>query len=303
MRQKPRTFRVGAVTISILVESQGPLLRPSELYPDATPEQIMAECHWLTPRFYDPTSDRLVIAIQSFLLRSEGKTILVDTCVGDCKARVRHDFNQVEWNWLAQLHAAGVSQDEIDIVLSTHLHVDHVGWNTHAVNGQWVPTFPKARYLFIQPEYEFWRSEIGDRGLERTGDYIEDSVRPIFDAGLADLVAPDQRIDPAIRLIHTPGHTPGHVCVEIDSEGERAVISGDLFHHPLQCRFPHWSTRFCVDPEESRATRKAFLAQHAEQETLLFPSHFPAPTSGRLVRTGTETDVSYAYQFTDTESV
>jgi glyoxylase-like metal-dependent hydrolase (beta-lactamase superfamily II) len=298
----PRTFRIGAVTVTVLVESEEPLLRPSEIFPDATPAQIASELGWLAPDFYDPASDRLVIAIQSFLLRSAGKTILIDSCVGDCKPRKRGEFDRAGWNWLAQLEAAGVAPEQVDIVLSTHLHVDHVGWNTRLENGCWVPTFPNARYLFVQPEYAFWRSEIGTDALARTGDYIEDSVQPVFDAGLADLVDTDHRIDAAIRLLHMPGHTPGHVCVEIESEGMLAVLSGDLFHHPLQCRFPHWSTRFCADPQLARASRTAFLAHHAEQGTLLFPAHFPAPTAGRLSRSETDSNISYTYRFITSES-
>lgn len=296
---QPRTFQIGAVTVTLLVESVQPLLRPAELYPDSTPEAIEAELDWLVPRFYDPVSDRLVISIQSFLLRSAGKIILIDTCVGDCKSRVRGDFDRAQWNWMAQLQAANVKPQDVDIVLSTHLHVDHVGWHTHLDDGRWTPTFPNARYLFVEQEYAFWRSEAGSHGLERTGDYIDDSIQPVFDAGLADLIEQDHRIDAAIRLLHTPGHTPGHVCVEINSDGVRAVISGDLFHHPLQCRFPHWSTRFCSDQNQSRETRMKFLAQHAQDGTLLFPAHFPAPTGGRLRCADSADGCSYTFHFED----
>ncbi|CAM5550258.1 Metallo-beta-lactamase superfamily protein OS=Eoetvoesiella caeni OX=645616 GN=DFR37_11531 PE=4 SV=1 [Eoetvoesiella caeni] len=299
MNSTPRSFRIGAVTVTVLVESSGPLLHPAELYPDSTPEIIAAQGNWLRPHLYDAASDRLVLAMQSFLLHSGGKTILVDTCVGDCKRRVRSDFDRAEWGWLSRLQEAGVAPEQIDIVLSTHLHVDHVGWHTRLVDGNWVPTFPNARYLFVKPEYAYWRSEVGKTALERTGDYIEDSVQPVFDAGLADLVEPDHRIDASLRLVPTPGHTPGHACVEINSEGQGAMITGDLLHHPLQCCFPQWSTRFCTDPEQARATRLAFMAKHAEQGTLLFPSHFPAPTAGRLSRADAGDRLSYSYRFVD----
>jgi glyoxylase-like metal-dependent hydrolase (beta-lactamase superfamily II) len=303
MNDTPRTFRIGAVTVTILVESSGPLLHPAELYPDSTPEIIAAQADdWMGSHLYDAASDRLVIAMQSYLLRSGGKTILVDTCVGDCKQRVRGEFDGAVWHWLSRLQEAGVEPEQVDIVLSTHLHVDHVGWHTRLEDGQWVPTFPNARYLFVKPEYAYWRSEIGKTALERTGDYIEDSVQPVFDAGLADLVETDHRIDAALRLVPAPGHTPGHACVEINSEGESAIITGDLLHHPLQCCFPKWSTRFCFDQNQSRATRLAFMKEHAELGTLLFPAHFPAPTAGRLSKVETSEDISYTYHFVDDEA-
>lgn len=292
-----RRFDIGAVEVILVVEASGPLLHPAELYPDATPECIAAQRTWLEPALYDVATDRLVITMQGFVLRSGGKTILVDSCVGDCKQRVRPDFDDMQWHWLDRLQAAGVAPQDVDIVLSTHLHVDHVGWHTRRVRGRWEPTFPNARYLFVEPELAYWSSDAGRRALQRTGDYVEDSVRPVFDAGLADVVPPEHRIDQAIALVHTPGHTPGHVCVAIDSDGQQALITGDVLHHPLQCRFPHWSTRFCFDADQARATRLAFLQEHAHRQTLLFPAHFPNPTAGRLRYVHAAQDPHYAYDF------
>lgn len=302
MNHNSREFRIGAVEVKLVVESEGPLLRPAELYPDSTPELIAQQGAWLSSRFYDAASDRLVLSMQSFLLRSAGKIILVDTCVGDCKHRVRPEFDGIRWNWLDRLKQAGISPEQVDIVLSTHLHVDHIGWNTQWVDGRWVPTFPNARYLFVDKEYDYWSSEAGRTALQRTGDYVEDSVRPIFEAGLADIVSAGHRIDEALRLIHTPGHTPGHVCIEIQSEGQTAIIMGDLLHHPLQCRFPHWSTRFCSDAYLSRATRTAFMSEHAARGTLLFPAHFPDPTAGYLRRILEDGESYYRYDFVDPAS-
>ena len=297
MTDTARRFHIGTVEITLVVEACGPLLRPAELYPEATPECIAAQRGWLEPSLYDAASDRLVLAMQGFVLRSGGKTILVDSCVGDCKQRVRPDFDGMRWHWLDRLDAAGVAPQDVDIVLSTHLHVDHVGWHTRLVDGRWEPTFPRARYLFVDAEFAYWNSDAGRQALERTGDYVADSVRPVFDAGLVDLVSPDHRIDDAITLVHTPGHTPGHVCVAIDSQGEHALITGDVLHHPLQCRFPLWSTRFCFDAEQARATRLGLLQQHAQRQTLLFPAHFPDPTAGRLRCVDTPDGPCYAYDF------
>ena len=291
-----QSFQIGAVGVELLVESSTPLLHPGELYPDASPE-LVAQQHWLTPHLYDAASDRQVICMQSFLLRSAGKIILVDTCVGDCKQRPRPEFDGAVWNWLERLEQSGIAPEQVDIVLSTHLHVDHIGWNTRLVGGQWVPTFPNARYLFVDKEYEYWRSDAGRIALQRTGDYVADSVIPIFEAGLADIVDVDHQIDDALRLLPTPGHTPGHACVEINSEGEKAIITGDLLHHPLQCHFPHWSTRFCFDADQARQTRLRFMEQHAQAGTLLFPAHFPSPTAGYLRRAPDEAQLRYHYEF------
>ncbi|WP_244263285.1 MBL fold metallo-hydrolase [Pusillimonas noertemannii] len=292
-----RKFQIGVVQVELVVESSGPLLHPAEIFPDSDPHTIARQGDWLSSRLYDPASDRLVICMQSFLLRSAGKIILVDTCVGDCKQRVRPEFDEARWNWLDRLAQAGVAPEQVDIVLSTHLHVDHIGWNTHWADGRWVPTFPNARYLFVDKEYEYWSSEAGRSALQRTGDYVEDSVRPIFEAGLAEIVGVGHQIDGSLRLLHAPGHTPGHVCIEISSEGQNAIITGDLLHHPLQCRFPGWSTRFCFDANQSRKTRLAFMSEHAGRGTLLFPAHFPDPTAGYLRAVDDPDEPHYRYEF------
>ena len=261
-----------------------PLLDPFEIYPDATPEIIAANLDWIAPRFYDPATKLLVTTIQGFLIRSKGKLILVDTCVGDCKHRPRAVFNNQRWNWLDRLHEAGASPKDIDIVVCTHFHVDHVGWNTQLDNGRWVPTFPRARYVFAKAEWDFWRSEGGRHGLSRAGDYVADSVVPIVEAGLADLVATNHVINDEVRLLPAPGHTPGLVSVDLRSGAAHAVIIGDVLHSPLQCKYPDWSTRFCADQAASRVTRKRTLETYADTTTLVFTSHFPSPTAGFLER-------------------
>jgi glyoxylase-like metal-dependent hydrolase (beta-lactamase superfamily II) len=291
------TFDIGGVHLTRIVEAEGPLLRPAEIFPDSTPQHLANNLAWLAPQFYDPVADKLVISIQAFLLRSGGKNILVDTCVGDCKARVRADFDQQRWGWLGRLKAAGIQPEDIDIVLSTHLHVDHVGWHTQLVDGEWQPTFPNARYLFARPEWEYWKHNEGHPGLARTGDYVGDSVWPIFEAGLADLVDSDHAVTDAISLQPSPGHTPGHVCVSIRSEGSHAILSGDVFHHPLQCCYPQWSTRFCADPEQARVTRQAFLARCAAEGTLVLPAHFPTPTAGTVHIAEPGSGHAYRFEF------
>ncbi len=279
-------FQVGAVSVERVVESEGPLLAPGELYPNAAPADIADNLHWLAPRFFDAATRLFIITIQGFVLTSGGKTILVDTCVGDCKDRRRPQFHRQQWNWLGRLQAAGRRPEDIDIVVCTHLHTDHVGWNTRLVSGRWVPTFPRARYLFAKREWEFWWSERGRPGRERTGDYMVDSVLPVQEAGLADFVAMDHVLSEEVALLPAPGHTPGHVCVSIRSRGSEAVLLGDLLHTPLQCTHPQWSTRFCSDPEEASRRRRAFLERYADTATLVVPAHFPSPSAGHLKRAG-----------------
>lgn len=276
------TLDLGGVRVTRVEEASDPILRPAEIFPDSTPEIIQANLDWLSPRFYDAESDRLVITIQSFLLQSGGLNILVDTCVGDCKQRLRPDFDNKRWQWLDRLAAAGVQPQDVHFAVSTHLHVDHVGWHTQRVGDEWKPTFPNARYLFTHPEWEYWRNNEGHPALVRTGDYIGDSVWPLFHAGQADLVAMDHEIAPGIALVPLPGHTPGHVGVSVSGSHREVLLTADLFHHPLQCCYPHWNTRFCLDPEHSRATRLRMMAHLAETGLLVLPAHFPAPTAGVL---------------------
>jgi glyoxylase-like metal-dependent hydrolase (beta-lactamase superfamily II) len=277
-------FDIGAARIDRVVESEEPILDPLQLFPDATAEILAAQMAWLAPRYYDPASRLLMTPIQSFVVRARGRIIVVDTCVGDCKQRLRPMFHRQQRGWLSRLAALGISPEQVDTVLCTHFHVDHVGWNTRLQDGRWVPTFPRARYLFTREEWEYWRSAEGVRALERTGDYIDDSVIPVVEAGLADFVAMDHELCPEVRLIPAAGHTPGFVCVDIRSSGERLVLAGDLMHTPLQCIFPEWTTRFCADPNGAVRTRIRLLSQWAKERTPIMPAHFSSPSIGIVER-------------------
>jgi glyoxylase-like metal-dependent hydrolase (beta-lactamase superfamily II) len=277
-------FEIGEARIDRVVESEEPILDPLEIFPEATPAEIEAQLHWLAPRFYDVSTRRLVIPIQAFVVRVRGKVIVVDTCVGDCKERRRPMFHRQRRGWLDKLGSLGVTPESVDFVVCTHFHVDHVGWNTRLDNGCWVPAFPRARYLFTREEWEYWRSAEGVQAIERTGDYMADSVIPIVEAGLADFVPMDHALCPELRLVPAAGHTPGFVCVDIQSSGERLVLAGDLLHTPLQCAFPEWDMLYCVDRQASARTRVRLLSEWATSGTVIMPSHFPSPSAGIVER-------------------
>jgi glyoxylase-like metal-dependent hydrolase (beta-lactamase superfamily II) len=277
-------FDVGAVRVDRVVEFEQPLLSPLDIYPEATAADIESQMHWLAPRFYDPEKKLLVAPIQGFVVRVGGKVLVVDTCGGDCKSRKRPHFNQQRRDWIGKLAAIGVAPEKVDYVLLTHFHVDHVGWNTRLEDGRWVPAFPNARYLFTREEWDYWRSPAGIAAMERTGDYMQDSVVPIVEAERADFVPMDHQIFPEVKLIPAAGHTPGFVCVDLRSSGERLVLASDLIHSPLQCVYPEWTTHFCADPQGSVRTRVRFLSDWAKNRTHIMPTHFPSPSAGFVER-------------------
>jgi glyoxylase-like metal-dependent hydrolase (beta-lactamase superfamily II) len=279
MRRGVQSWKIGAVTVTKIVELSL-RISPRFLLPEATPEALEPLRSWLAPRFLG-RDGRIVLSIHSFLVESQGLRILVDTCIGNDKPRpVFPEWDRRRGPFLRDLEAAGFPRESVQRVVCTHLHVDHVGWNTTLEKDRWVPTFPHARYLIGRREWEFWRSEKDD--LSRA--VLEDSVQPIVDSGLADLVRSDHAITDEVRLVPTPGHTPGHASVAISSRGEEAVITGDMLHHPAQCARPEWKDNFDVDHELARSTRTAFLERHADRPALVLGTHFPQPTAGRIRR-------------------
>lgn len=287
-------WRIGDVRIVRVVELEGPR-EPDYLFRGLTTEVVRGQ-EWLQPLF--ATGDgQLIGSIHAFIIESDGRRIIVDTCVGNDKPRRLPRWNMLQGNFLARLAAAGYPAETIDTVLCTHLHVDHVGWNTRFADGRWVPTFPNARYLFARAEWQHWSQE---QGADITGDVTpevaanvlearivyEDSVRPIVDSGLHELVEPDHRLTGDVWLEPTPGHTPGHVSVRISSRGHEAVITGDVMHHPIQLSLPELSSNFDWSIAGARATRLDFIGRNANRPVLVMGTHFPAPTAGRIVSHG-----------------
>ncbi len=273
-------WKIGRVTITKITELETP--GPGTfVIPQATPEALLAAPAWLRPHFVNEAGEA-IMSIHSFVVESEGARILVDTCVGNDKPRPIPEWDRRSGPFLDDLRRAGFPPESIDRVLCTHLHVDHVGWNTRLEGGRFVPTFGNARYLIGRTEWEFWSKAPEDA----FGPVLEDSVRPVFDAGLVDLVEGDEALTGEVELLPTPGHTPGHVSVRIRSEGAEAVITGDLMHHPVQCAHPEWGSHFDTDPQQALATRRAFLERFGDRPALVLGTHFAGPTAGHLRRDG-----------------
>jgi len=271
------SWQVGEVRITRVQEFQAPGMR--FLLPEAVPDNL-TRIDWLGP--YLDERGEAVGSVHSLIVEAGDRRIVVDTCVGNDKQRGVPLWNQRQGPFLEHMDQAGFPPDSFDTVVCTHLHVDHVGWNTRLVDGDWVPTFAKARYLLARPEWEHW-STVTEA---ETPQILADSVRPVFDAGLVDLVATDHEVAPGVVLEATPGHTPGHVSVHITSRGEEAVITGDLVHHPVQFHHPRWRNTVDTDAEQAEQTRLQFMATYADTPVLVIGTHFAGPTAGHLVRDG-----------------
>jgi glyoxylase-like metal-dependent hydrolase (beta-lactamase superfamily II) len=275
------SWKIGDVRVTKVVESEV-AAEATWILPDATHDNL-APIAWCRPHFVNEAG-LPVISIHSLCVESQGQRILVDTCVGNDKTlrSMKNWHKRRGGSFLEDLTRIGFAPATVDTVLCTHLHMDHVGWNTRLEDGRWVPTFPKARYLWNGAEYEHWWSA----EQERRGRVFGESIAPVFDAGLVDLVDADTAVTDEVRLEPTPGHTPGHVCVHITSRGEEAVITGDLTHHPCQLAHPEWGSNADWQPTLAEATRRDFFARYADRPVLVIGTHFAGPTAGHIVRDG-----------------
>ena len=271
-------WQIGDVTVTKLVELTSASLG-EHILPDASTEELR-KIQWIGP-FVDSDS-RMVLSFHSLIVQTVDRLVIVDTCIGNDKSRNYPRWNRMQTSFRADLRDAGFQEDAFDTVLCTHMHVDHVGWNTYRHDDQWLPTFENARYLYAREEWDHWQIE----SQEDYGPVIEDSVQPIFDLGLADLVESSHRVSDEIRLVPTPGHTPGHVSVHINSRGEEAIITGDVFHHPCQIARPTWCATADSDQDAALRTRQAFLNTYSDRPILCIGTHFAGVTAGKLVSDG-----------------
>ena len=277
------SWQIGAVRVTRVVEVVAPI-PPNGLLEDIGPDDMAPHLSWLQPHFVDADGN-LLLSIHALVVESQGRRILVDTCVGE------HQIPGMEMlagssTFLDDLKAAGFPQGSIDTVLCTHLHFDHVGWNTMQRDGKWVPTFPEARYLFARTEWEHWQKTESPFASN-----LADAVQPVIDAGLSELVDTDHRITDEVSLQATPGHTPGHVSVAIESEGQRAMITGDMTHHPVQWAEPGWKMSADSDSKQATGTRLRVASELADGPVLIIGTHYAEPCAGHIVSDGS------AYRF------
>jgi glyoxylase-like metal-dependent hydrolase (beta-lactamase superfamily II) len=279
-----RGRELGSLTIGRALEMVMPFSR-GDFFPGTTLSDWDPHRSWLEPHALNPATDEVLFAMQSYVVQTSHHTILIDSCVGNNKERPHREM----WHrrqspaYLDSLAALGLGPGDVDFVMCTHLHTDHVGWNTRLDNGRWVPTFPNARYIFSRQEYEAWDSNC-DPKFTRT--HFEDSVLPIVQAGRAELVSNSYALDDEVWFESTPGHTPDHVAIHLASRGHLAVMSGDILHSPVQVAEPDWEPWPDFDPAMARQTRRRFLEQSCESGALVCTAHFPLPSAGCVVRSG-----------------
>jgi glyoxylase-like metal-dependent hydrolase (beta-lactamase superfamily II) len=275
---------VGDLTIHRIIEQETTFLPALDMLPGLTPELLAENRAWMREAGAIDDNDVLKLCFQSYVVKTPHHTILVDSCIGNDKPRpLRPKWNmKTDDTYLRALTTAAFSVDDIDYVMCTHLHVDHVGWNTRLENGRWLPTFPNARYIFGKNEFDYW-SELNAKAEVPP---FADSVLPVVEAKRAEIVRDDFEIGDYARILPTPGHTPGHVAFTFGRGKDTAVVSGDLMHSPLQARYPELSAKFDVDQTQAAVTRRHFLERYCDTETLCCTAHFPSPSTGKIRRWG-----------------
>ena len=290
-REHMKSWRIGDVTVTRIVELWDFQDNIAMTMPEATAEEVIA-MKWLHPHYATPDGKQRM-NFQGFVVQAPGRVIVVDSCIGAGRQRDFDVFCDLPEGFLEDLESLGVSRHNVDTVMCTHLHFDHVGWNTYKDpdTGEYRPTFPNARYLFGRTEYEAWQNTIRHDG-HHTDTHLVECVDPIVALGLADFIEPDHEIAPGIRCEPSHGHTPGHVHVRISSKGEEAVITGDLMHHPMQVAMPHRPATFDMDKETGRQTRMGFVQKYSDSGVLVIGAHFAEPTAGHI-RTHGEGDVRF----------
>jgi glyoxylase-like metal-dependent hydrolase (beta-lactamase superfamily II) len=278
-------FTVGEATIDRIEETYLAVYRATDIFPEFT-DAIRAEhAGWLAPSHFDAASGYIKLSVHSWLLRIGNTTILIDCCCGNDKPRPARPFwNMLNTPYLDRLAAAGARPEDIDYVMCTHLHHDHVGWNTRLRDGRWVPTFPNARYVISKPDFEYYRRLDADPASTEPVEFgtFRESVLPIVDAGRAELVTGPHRLNEHLEILPAPGHSAGHVVFRLESRGAQALFIGDVFHHLLQVYYPRWNFPKNSDAEQARLSRRTVLELGASSGALVLPGHVGAPFAGRI---------------------
>jgi len=286
------SFRVGRARVTRIEEWRGTFLTPELLFAGFDPQAYERTRGEIGFQYLDPATHAIEARLQSWVIELDGVRVLIDTGAGNDKDRPGLPvFGALKTPFLERLATAGFGPSDIDIVICTHLHVDHVGWNTRLVDGEWVPTFPRAQYVFTAADAEYWDPRNAGNypphvGAAVNAGFFDDSVRPILDRGLARLVSGSALVGPGLRLEPAPGHTPGSQTITLESDAERAIFCGDIVHHPLQILNPDWNSIFCEDASRARTSRRAVLENAARLEARLIPAHFAGEHSVRVVRDG-----------------
>jgi len=277
-------FSVGKATVARIEETYLAVYDPKELFPEFTDAIRDEHAHWLAPGHYDPASARIKLSVHSWLLQIGGQKILIDACCGNDRVRAtRPWWSMLNTPYLDRLAAAGALPDEIDLVMCTHLHHDHVGWNTQMRDGKWVPTFPNARYVFSKPDVDYFhKADLDPKTAPVEFGTFRECVLPIVEAGRADLVDGTHRLNDHIEIVPAPGHSPGHVVFRLESGGQHGAFIGDVFHHLLQVYYPHWNFPKNSDAEQAKVSRRAVLEHCAAKGALVFPGHVGAPFAGYI---------------------
>jgi len=282
-------FSVGDATIVRVEETNLPTYPLREIFPEFTDAHLGEHGAWLAPHHYEAESGRIKLAVHSWLLQVGGKKILIDSCCGNNKVKPGRPFwNMLNLPYLERLAAAGVRPEDIDLVMCTHLHHDHVGWNTRQKDGKWVPTFPNARYVFSKPDVDYFSKIDADpkEGPAELGTFRE-CVVPILEDEKADLVSGGpHRLNEFIEIDSAPGHSPGHVFFKLESKGQRAAFIGDVWHHLLQVHYPDWNFPKNSDAAQAKVSRRKVLDYCASTGALVFPGHVGLPFAGRIEATG-----------------
>lgn len=284
--QQPHRFQIGQATITRISDLTLANFTPTMLLPDWNPKVLTDLPDQMISKMMDSTQAHLLLSVHSWLVRDRDRTILIDTGAGNGKVRPDAPyFDHLDTPYLERLRAAGCEPEDIDYVLLTHLHVDHVGWNTRLENGRWVPTFPNARYIFARAEHDYF-SDPQNRDRDPTSFAIQkDSIDPVIEAGLADLIETDGSEPIKGFTFHpTPGHSIAHASIVLQSGGEVALFAGDVMHHPVQVFKPEWNSVFCASPEAAQRSRAWALAFAVDHQATVFSSHFPASSAGSVER-------------------